>query len=186
MKRLLLLALLPATVLASECVLTSRTVTASTVRIEERSPIRQDVVPAPDGSRRCMVSFRARIGASWYWAQGHYDWAGDRPSGEACAVAVSRAEQSVRHQVQPSHVRSEQVTVCSDQPDIKALRQSHPGTVAELHQYRPHPDYPREFWHNGTRCRWFLDSAFRVNDIYTYQGIICQVHDSKWVVVDKF
>lgn len=74
MKRLILAALVPVSVLASECVLDSRTVTASSVQIEERSALRQEVVPSPDGGRRCIASFKARIGASWYWTQGQYDW----------------------------------------------------------------------------------------------------------------
>jgi hypothetical protein len=31
-----------------------------------------------------------------------------------------------------------------------------------------------------------LDSAFRNQDVYTYQGVICQVQRDQWVVVDKF
>ncbi len=186
MKRVLIAALLPISAMAAECVLQDRTVTASTVRIEERSGIQQDVVPAPNGGRRCIVNFKARVGASWYWANGQYDWPGDRPATEACAVAVSRAEDMVRTQVAPSHVRSEKVLICSDKSDQQTLRSTNPGTVGELHQFRPHPDFPRRFWHNGTQCRWFLDSAFRGQDIYTYQGVICQIHDNKWVVVDKF
>jgi len=186
MKKLALALLFPATVLASECVLQDRTVTASAVRIEERSGLREDVVPAPDGGRRCMVNFKARVGATWYWAQGHYDWPGDRPRGEACAVAVSRAEDSVKTQVAPSHVRSEKVMVCSDQRDLELLRSTNPGSVGRLHQFRPHPDFPKRFWHNGAQCKFFLDSAFRNQDVYTYQGVICQVQKDQWVVVDKF
>jgi hypothetical protein len=31
-----------------------------------------------------------------------------------------------------------------------------------------------------------LDSAWTGRDIHTYQGVICQLQDSTWVVVDKF
>lgn len=186
MKRFLVAALIPLTSIAAECVLQDRTVTSSTVQIEERSGIRTNIVPSPDGGRRCMVDFKARVGANWYWAQGYYDWAGDRPSQEACAVAVSRADDSVKMQIAPSNVRSEKVLVCSDRSDLTTLRSTNPGTVGELHQFRPHPDYPKRFWHNGAQCKWFLDSSFKNNDIYTYKGIICQLQDSKWVVVDKF
>lgn len=186
MKRFLIAALMPITVLASECVLQDRTVTASSARIEERSDIRQDVVGTPDGARRCIVSFKARIGASWYWAHGQYDWPGDRPRSEACAVAVSRAEDMVKTQVEPTHVRSEKVLICSDQSDLTILRSTNPGTIGRLHQFRPHPGYPNQFWHNGAQCRWFLDSTFRNQDVYTYQGVICQIQKDQWVVVDKF
>jgi len=186
MKRLLALALIPATVLASDCVLQDRTVSRSTVTIAERSKIKPEVVPSINNGRKCMVTFRVRIGSDWHSAHGEYEWAGDRPREEACAVAVKRAEDSVRDQVAASRVISEKILVCRDDLTLDTIRQANPGTVADLAQFRPHPDYPKEFWYNGTRCRWFLDTGFTGRDVRTWQGIICEIHGSKWVVVDKF
>jgi hypothetical protein len=31
-----------------------------------------------------------------------------------------------------------------------------------------------------------LDSAYIQKDVRTFQGVICKVHDSRWVVVDKW
>jgi hypothetical protein len=31
-----------------------------------------------------------------------------------------------------------------------------------------------------------LESSFRNNDIYTFQGVVCQVAEDNWIVVDKF
>ena len=90
----------------AECVLQDRTVSASTARIEERSGIKQNVVRLPTGESRCIVNFQARIGTEWYMASGHYDWPGDRPAGEACAVAAARAEDSVLSSAVPKNVRS--------------------------------------------------------------------------------
>lgn len=186
MKQFLLLALVPATVFASDCYLADRTVTQSTVTIAERSKISPEVVPSPNGGRRCMVTFRVRIGSEWHTTHGQYDWPGDRPREEACTVAVSRAEADVRERVGKMQTLNEKTLVCNDRSDLDALRSTNPGTVAELHQFRPHPDYPREFWHNGAPCRYFLDSAYVQSDVRTFQGVICKVHDSKWVVVDKW
>ena len=186
MKKLLALALIPATVLASECVLQDRTVSRSAVTIVERSKITPEVVLSINNGKRCMVTFRVRIGANWHSAHGEYEWAGDRPREEACAVAVTRAESEVRERVGRTQTVSEKTLVCSDRPDLDALRSTNPGTVAELHQFRPHPDFPREFWHNGAPCRYFLDSAYVQQDVRTFQGVICKIHDSKWVVVDKW
>ena len=186
MKRLLALALIPATVLASECVLQDRTVSRSTVTIAERSKIKPEVVPSVNNGRKCMVTFRVRIGPDWHSAHGEYEWAGDRPREEACAVAVTRAESEVRERVGRLQTVSEKTMICSDRPDLDALRSTNPGTIAELHQFRPHPDHPREFWHNGAPCRYFLDSAYVRQDVRTFQGIICRIHESKWVVVDKW
>lgn len=186
MKRLLALALIPATVLASDCVLQDRTVSRSTVTIAERSKIKPEVVPSVNNGKRCMVTFRVRIGADWHSAHGEYEWAGDRPREEACTVAVKRAEDEVRERVGKLQTVSEKTMICTDRPDLDALRSTNPGTVAELHQFRPHPDHPREFWHNGAPCRYFLDSAYVRQDVRTFQGVICRIHESKWVVVDKW
>jgi len=169
----------------ADCVLQDKTVSQSSAVISERTQLTATVVPDPVG-KRCLVTFRARVGAAWYTASGEYAWPGDTPRDSACAVAVKRAEDSVREQVASSRVISEKILTCRDDPTLDTIRQTNPGTVGELGQFRPHPDYPREFYHNGTRCRWFLDSGFTGRDIRTWQGIICEIHDSKWVVVDKF
>jgi hypothetical protein len=178
--------ILLATYAHADCVLQDKTVSQSSVTIAERTQLSATVVPDPQVGKRCLVTFRARVGATWYTANGEYAWPGDTPRDSACAVAVKRAEDSVREQVAASRVISEKILTCKDDPTLDTIRKTNPGTVGELSQFRPHPDYPREFWHNGTRCRWFLDSGYTGKDIRTWQGIICEIHDSKWVVVDKF
>jgi hypothetical protein len=54
-----------------------------------------------------MVTFRVSIGTDWHSAHGEYEWAGDRPREEACAVAVSRAEDEVRERVGRTQTVSE-------------------------------------------------------------------------------
>ena len=187
MKKLLLSALISSSVFAADqCVLQDRTVSRGTVSIAERVDIRTNVVPSHNGGRKCMVNFRARIGADWHSAFGEYDWDGARPREEACAVALKRAEDSVRERVGRSQVISEKTLICNDNPDLRTLRQTNPGTMGDLSQFRPHPEFNREFWHNGAPCRFFLDSTYVNSDIRTFQGVICRVHDAKWVVVDKF
>ena len=186
MRKLLISLLIPGTVLAQQCVLQDRTVSQSTITIAERSEIIPEVVPAYGGGRKCMVAFRARIGAEWHTAFGEYEWDGSRPREEACAVAVKRAEDSVRERVGKTQVMSEKTLICNDNPDLQTLKQLNPGTVGELSQFRPHPEYPREFWYNGAQCRLILDSQYTGKDIKTFQGVICRVDRSKWVVVDKF
>ena len=183
---ILAVSLVSAIAQADQCVLQEKTVSRAAVVIAERSDVRAEVVPGLGGGRKCMVNFRARIGADWHTAFGEYEWPGDRPRDEACAVALKRAEDSVRERVGRSQVVSEKALICNDNPDLKTLRQTNPGTVGELAQFRPHPDRPREFWYNGAPCRFFIDSAYVRNDIKTFEGIICRLQDSKYVVVDKF
>lgn len=187
MKKLFLSMLVSSSVFAADqCVLQDRTVSRGSVVIAERADIRTEVVPSYNGGRRCMVNFRARIGADWHTAFGEHDWDGARPREEACAVALKRAEDSVRERVGRSQVISEKTLICNDNPDLRTLRQANPGTMGDLSQFRPHPEYTKEFWHNGAPCRFFLESAYTGADIRTFQGVICKVHNSKWVVVDKF
>ena len=88
---LIALCLVPVLAVAQQCVLQEKTVSRATVVIAERSELRAEVVPGFSGGRKCMVNFRARIGADWHTAFGEYEWPGDRPREEACAVAVKRA-----------------------------------------------------------------------------------------------
>lgn len=187
LKRLLLITLLPATVMA-ECVLTDRTSVGSTAQILERSGITQDIVPAPmlPGYHRCQVMFKARIGAEWYLASGYHDWPGDRPAAEACSIARNRADDSARAQAGTSLVQSDKTMVCTDRTDLKTFQNVLVGTQGQLHQFRPHPDQTRDFYHNGTRCRWFTEPSFTGRDISNLQGVICQLSKTQWIVVDKF
>lgn len=186
MKRLLAALLLPTAALAQQCVLQDRTVTRTDAVVAERSPVRAEVVPAIGGGRKCLVNFRVRIDHEWYTAFGEHEWDGNRPREEACAVATQRAENSVREQVSARRVITEKTLICNENPDLRALRELNPGTVAELSQFRPHPSYPREFWYNGARCRFILDTVYGAVGLRTLQGVICQLQDTKWVVVDKF
>jgi hypothetical protein len=133
-----------------------------------------------------MVDMRVRIGQDWHTAFGEHVWDGNSSREPACAAAVKRAEDSVIQRVTVAAVVSENVLICSDRENLNTLRESNPGTVADLAQFRPHPTHTREFWYNGTRCRWFVDTVWQQQTVNTMQGIICRLQDSKWVVVDKF
>ena len=174
------------TAAAQTCVLQQNIVNRATVTIQERSQISATVVPTTDGRRKCMVDMRVRIGQTWHTTFGEFVWNGDTPREAACAAAVKRAEDAAVQRVAATAVVSENVLICNDRDDLNTLRDVNPGTVADLAQFRPHPTHTREFWHNGARCRWFVDSVWQGRDIGTMQGIICQLQDSNWVVVDKF
>ena len=187
MKRSLFILLWPGLVWAQDhCVLQDRVISRSEVVIAERSGIRRDVVPYFDGRKKCMVDFRVRVGRDWHTAIGDHVWDGHRSESEACAVAVARAEDSVRERVGRNQTASERILVCKDQPALMPLRNTAVGTVGDLGQFRPHPDRLERFWHNGAQCKWFVESTFVGGNMRQFQGIICEIQDAKWVVVDKF
>lgn len=187
MKRLLPLLFIPHMVHAQDnCVLQDRVVTRSEVVIAERSTIRRDVVPYFDNRKKCIVDFRVRVNRDWHTAYGDYIWDGHRPDSEACAIAVKRAEDAVIQRLGQAQTASERIVVCKDQPALTPLRNVTVGTVGDVGQFRPHPSRPDRFWHNGAQCKWFIESTFANNGLRQFQGIICEIQDQKWVVVDKF
>lgn len=188
MKKILTtLSLVASTATAADlCTMQERTVTQRRVTISERSQIVKSVVPMPSGERRCTVEFKVRIGNEWHPAHGEYAWDGVRPANEACAAAVQQAERDVEARVNRGAVLSESILICKDNPDAKTVRQADRGTVASNDRFRPHPDYPKYFYHNGTRCRWFLETGWDKNDVRSYSGVICELEDRNWIVVDRF
>ena len=186
-RRLLTACLLaPAMAMAQQCVLQTRTVTQGQIQIEERSQISAQIVPVPGGDQRCMISMRGRVGATWYTGFGEFVFHRTGSPEQACVSARSRAEASIVSQAGARQVATDSTLVCKEDPSLDSLRKAEIGTVAKLAQYRPHPDYPNDFRHNGTRCRWFLDPAWTGRELRTGQGIICQLQDDNYVVVDKF
>lgn len=170
----------------AECVMQSKTVSQQKITISKRSDIRRNIVPSATGERKCVVDFQVQVGANWHMATGEYAWDGQRPSSEACAAAVALAERDVEARLQGGSAVSENILTCNDDPDRNRLQQSHPGTVGDLAQFRPHPDYPNAFYYNGTQCRWFVETGFARAAIQNYLGVICRLESSKWVVVDRF
>jgi hypothetical protein len=186
-KTILTLSLLATSAMASDqCVLQERTVSQSHVTIQERSTVRRDIVPTPSKHKKCIVDFRVRIGANWHTAFGEYVWPGDLSENEACAIAVSRAEDLVRQRVGKSNTLTERTLVCKDRTELNTLRTTQIGTVADVAQFRPDPEFPNRFWHNGAQCKWFIESTFTGKNIQAFRGIICETQPNLWVVVDKF
>jgi len=175
-------------VAVANCVLTDRTAVSSEAKIEQRSGVTVNVMATPGlvGYRRCEVTFHARIGDRWYLTSAHHDWPGDRPQAEACAVAQARADSAARTMAGPSQITTHRSMVCTDNPNAAPVHNVKIGQQADLHQFRPHPQFPNAFWHNGSQCRWFIEPQFRDRDIHNHQGVICEIRRSIWVVVDKF
>lgn len=168
------------------CVVEDRTVSTQNLVITERSGLRRDVVTMPDGSFSCRVDLRVRINNNWVVAMGQHTYRGDVSHGHACGLALADAERMAKNRVAKTQVVSEHVVICSDRTDVALLERPTAGTVGRAAQFRPHADYPKMFWHNGTQCRWFTMPTFETSDIYQWQGVVCEVGNDQWVVVDKF
>jgi len=188
MPRLLIAAaaLLPIVAAASEeCSLRSSTVTQTAV-VVEKGAVTANIVTGANRAKKCVVSFRARVGTDWHIASGEYQWDGISPPETACALAVKNAEKQLTETLAPVTLNSEQMMICHDAPNLQTKELSAIGVSGNLDQFRVHPKYPHTFWHNGTECRWTLDSVFESSRVKTYQGIICKVSGNQWVLVDRF
>ena len=175
-----------APVWADTCRIYQHTETRSSVSIRERSEIRRAAMTDPSGDRRCRVDFMVRIGPDWHAAQYEHRFRADLSWNEGCAVAVHEAERAVTESVARRQVQEVSRLVCDDDPDRRQVQAANPGTVLQRHQMRPHPDFPADFRHNGTVCRWFLEPGWTGEDIRPWNGVACRIDQDRWVVVDRF
>ena len=77
--------------------------------------------------------------------------------------------------------------VCSDLPKV-TTRAVAIGDVVQLSAVRPHPTNTKPFGYKGAECRYFIetDVGTVATDLYTWQGVICNVRQGEWQVVDKW
>jgi hypothetical protein len=187
MQKLIWLLLVPSLAVAAEnCIMQDKIINRSNMVIEETSAIKRDVIPWNNNQKKCVVSFRARIGQDWHQAFGEYIWDGELPANDACGVAVTQAKKDLTNRVKPSNIISEEVLICNDNTDQSVMKKTQIGSIVDLSQLRPHPNYPKRFYHNGTECKWFVEIGWTSKDVIQFQGIACQLEPTKWVVVDKF
>ncbi len=83
---------------------------------------------------------------------------------------------------QGNTIEQQMIETCDDNQkfDIGQI-----GFSGKLELFKAHPDFPKQFTHNGTSCKWFLDNELKDDSLIGYQGIICKIR-SNWTVVDKF
>jgi hypothetical protein len=186
MSKLIIGFLIPMSVLAQECVMQQKISTQTKTVISEVTDIRKDIIPWGKGDKKCLVKFKALIEGQWHSAYGEYIWDGELPASDACGAAVTKAKKDLTQSVKPANIVSEDVLICNDDKTQNKLKEAKVGSIIDIGQVRPHPNFTSRFYHNGTECRWFLDSSWTGKDIRQYQGVACKLEPSKWVVVDKF
>jgi len=183
-----LIALLTASLVGSawaECDLKEDSVITNSIKILEKEIVSRTVTPTARG-RSCGIDARFRIGNEWHVQAGDADWKDSETIQQTCARAMDMAERSLTERIGRANIQSRRLVVCRDDGNYRRLDNYEVGTVRRLHQYRPHPTYPNNFVHNGTVCRFFLDTKMQEKDIYTFQGVICEIGRDQWAVVDKF
>jgi hypothetical protein len=168
------------------CRIYENTENQSSTQIQERGAIRRQTITENNGIKRCRVDFMVKIGPNWHPAGYEHRFGSNQGFNEGCAIAVHEAEREIMQSVGRQQVKQTSRMICDDDPDRRALSNANPGTVVNITQLKPHPDFPKNFAHNGTTCRWFLEPNWNGNQIRQWQGIACEVQDGRWVVVDRF
>lgn len=169
----------------AQCDLQEDSVVTNSVKILQKEVASRNVLQTAQG-RSCSVDARFRIGSEWYVQAGDAIWQSNETIQQTCARAMDNAERSLTERMGRADVQSRRLLVCRDDGNYRRLDNYEVGTVRRLYQYRPHPSYPNTFTHNGTVCRFFLDTKMQEKDIYTFQGVICEIGKDQWAVVDKF
>lgn len=186
MKFMSIVFLIPSLLLAQECRLVDKTTSKNIATIEQRTEVRRNIFTDPkDGARVCEVRFDLKINGQWHRASSFASWQNHRTIEQTCGQAIQAAEREVMDSVARREIHRETLLICNDDND-HIRRQIPLGTVASLTSFRSHPDYPNDFVHNGTRCRWFIETEYKRNQIHNAQGVICNLKDNQWVVLDRF
>jgi hypothetical protein len=173
------------TVASAECYMRSSTTAQAKVDIQRVVDIRNMVSPTVSG-KRCSATFRVQISGQWFDGFGAHEWNDDTDDATACKVAVELGKQEIISANFKRQIVSNQEMVCSDEPAI-VERAVQVGDLIRESQVMPHPDKPKPFSYiNGTQCKWYIETDVKGNDMYQWEGVICQVRPGTWKVLDKF
>lgn len=184
MKRsLIALALVFASSANAECY--SRTAMTNDLkgRIQKITDIERMVTPVANKQLRCVVTFRALIDKDWYDGEGVSQGSGTE--NQVCAQAQNSGVTFLLQSVKGSNIAVDQEMVCTDQPKLK-YRPVKPGDIISESEVKPHPKFPKTFAYMGTSCKWFLETDTRGVSLTQWQGVMCDVRNGEWKVIDKF
>jgi hypothetical protein len=143
------------------------------------------VVPDPKGFH-CTARYRVNISGNWKDAEGQ-GTAKDKAT--ACTTAMNVANGVILDET-PKTVSSTMQMVCSDFKDIHVHPVRIGDTIHEsevdIHSVPAERPY---FYYKRTLCRMFVERTTEGQDLWLYQGIICQISPtsgSLWRVIDKY
>ena len=172
-------------VVANDNCVMQYSVNTESVAVSEKGHIDAKMHNGNNNTKRCVVSFRAKVKNAWYNAHGQSTWDGVSSYEQTCQQAVKNAEKALAETIAPSVITTESLMVCSDAPHLQE-KPTVVGATGNYSQFRSHPEKPGIFWYNGTHCAWTLDTRFSESNLRTYQAIICQTSPGIWAVIDVF
>ena len=186
LRKLPLILLTVATTAASECYVRSATTNQPSMNITSIADVEPMVVPVSATHQKCIVQFRAQVNGVWITAEGERVGPKSMREQELCNAAVDSGRMQILSRADGGRLTVEQNMVCTDRPaiEIKSVRR---GEIVRESEVRPHPNFPKPFIHRSAQCRWFIEPEVHPGrDLLQRQGIICQINEPEWQVVDKW
>lgn len=169
-----------------DCYVRSAMTTQTKMSITAIADIDPLVVPISFTQNKCIVNFRAEINGRWITAEGERVGPKTMSEQELCAGAVDQGRVQILSRAEGGNVNLEQNMVCDDRP-ARQVRTVQRGERVRESEVLPHPNFPKPFKYRTSTCKWFIEPEVRPGrDLLQRQGIICQLHDSEWQVVDKW
>jgi len=188
MKKLIIAAAVAATGIANaECYTRSSTVAESDAKIEKIADVQNMFVKLSSGQMRCTSTFRVLIKGNWFTAEGQAIVQPDVTEAQACARAQNNGRVSLLQTVSKKSMTVQEEMVCTDQELPKTRNSVKIGDVVKESEVQPDPLWPQaRRLDDGNVCRRFVESNLQGVDMRRSKGVICQVSENAWKVVDKY
>jgi hypothetical protein len=169
----------------AQCYVRQAMTTQQQARIARITDVQTLAVPISATHHKCIVTFRAQIDNEWVSGEGEKSGPKSMTEAELCQGAMNSGRVQVLSRASAKNLTVETNMVCDERPEIR-VRNVRIGDTVRESEVRPHPNFPKSFRHLGAQCRWFIEPTYRNQDLYQFQGIICQSHGTDWRVVDKW
>jgi hypothetical protein len=170
----------------AECYVRSSTLTESRDAIEKIADAQNTFVRLSSGQMRCTSTFRVLIKGAWHTAEGQAIVSADTTEAQACARAQNSGKVTILQQVSGKRLTVQEEMICTDQ-QLPKTRTVLVGDLIGESEVVPDPAWPNtKRMRDGNVCRRFVEDNLQGIDMRRSKGIICQVSDTAWKVVDKW
>ena len=173
----------------AECYMQSDSMGRTAGRLEQVADVKRYVVSYIDNQKKCIVSFRAFTKNQWWHGSGENVFKTSISEDQACNVALEVGKNQLAAQIYGQTVVSEGHLICSDLPKVTTRKVTKIGDVIQISEVQPHPNKKEPFGYKNTECRFFIETdvgSQGTRDLYTWQGVICNVRHGDWQVIDKW
>jgi hypothetical protein len=177
MKKILLLGLLFSSVAFADC--DSRSA-SQMVRDVNTSAIRN--LSKSIGPNSCHVQYKLDVDGVEHEVK--YTHTGESEGSKLCAQAIERGKNELLVTLAGKY-QTETITVCREDRTA-TVTPAKIGKVVmenELGRVDNTPDY---FKYKNSKCRLFRERYVHKNSLRVTHGVICQVDNEDWIVVDKW